>query len=73
MPFEWLRGWTLQIDDSAGCELLAQACTALDRAEGLAERIAADGEVIHTEAGPKAHPAVKDEIACRAFVCRALV
>jgi hypothetical protein len=61
-----------RIDDAGGIELLAQACTAQDRVEALAERINADGEVVHTRAGPKAHPALKDELACRAFIVRTL-
>jgi hypothetical protein len=61
-----------RIEDEGGIELLAQACAALDRAEALAEAIAKDGAVIHTESGPKSHPACKDELACRAFVVRTL-
>jgi hypothetical protein len=61
-----------RIDDVGGIELLCQACQAEDRAEQLAARIAEDGPVIYAKAGPKAHPAVKDELACRAFVCRTL-
>jgi hypothetical protein len=61
-----------QIDDVGGIELLAQACQSLDRAEALAARIAQDGEVIYVKAGPRAHPAIKDELACRAFICRTL-
>jgi hypothetical protein len=60
------------IDDIGGIELLAQAAQALDRAEALAARIAHDGEVIYGRTGPRAHPAVKDELACRAFVVRTL-
>src|SRR5215831_5088428 len=61
------------IHDTGGIELLAQACQALDRAENLAEAIARDGDVIHTRTGvPKTHPAVKDELACRAFVVKTL-
>src|SRR5262245_56144784 len=61
------------IADSGGVELLMQACAAVDRAETLAERIAADGEVVHTRTGlPKAHPALNDELAARAFVVRTL-
>ena len=61
------------IHDTGGIELLAQACHALDRAENLAEAIARDGDVIHTRTGvPKTHPAVKDELACRAFVVKTL-
>ena len=60
------------ISDVGGIELLAQACTASDRAEALAARIRADGEVIYTKAGPKTHPALKEELALRAFICRTL-
>jgi hypothetical protein len=61
-----------RIDDAGGIELLAQACAAADRVEALAERINTDGEVVHTRAGPKAHPALRDELAGRAFICRTL-
>ena len=56
-----------RIDDAGGIELLAQACAAADRVEALAERINVDGEVVHTRAGPKAHPALRDELAGRAI------
>ena len=45
-----------RIDDAGGIELLAQCCAAQDRVEALAERINADGEVVHSRTGPKAHP-----------------
>ena len=61
-----------RIDDVGGIELLAQACAAADRVEALAERISADGEVVNTRAGPKAHPALRDELAGRAFIVRTL-
>jgi hypothetical protein len=61
-----------RIDDVGGIELLAQACAAADRVEALAERINADGEVVHTRTGPKAHPALRDELAGRAFIVRTL-
>jgi hypothetical protein len=61
------------ITDRGGVELLAQACAALDRAEALAAAIATDGPVIYSRTGvPRTHPAVKDELACRAFVVRTL-
>ena len=60
------------VEDIGGIELLAQACAGLDRAESLAACIAEDGEVIYLRGSPKAHPAVKDELACRAFVVRTL-
>jgi hypothetical protein len=61
-----------RIDDVGGIELLAQVCAAADRVEALAERISADGEVVNTRAGPKAHPALRDELAGRAFIVRTL-
>jgi len=62
-----------RITDCGGLELLCQACQALDRAESLAEAIARDGNVIYSRTGvPRSHPAVKDELACRAFVVKTL-
>ena len=62
-----------RIQDSGGRELLCQACQGLDRAETLAEAIARDGNVVYSRAGvPRTHPSVKDELNCRAFVCRQL-
>jgi hypothetical protein len=62
-----------RIDDAGGVEILCQACAAADRAKALAALIAADGEVVHTRSGlPKAHPAIRDELAARAFVVRTL-
>ena len=61
------------IQDMARRELLAQACAMLDRAEALAEEIANDGAVLHGRGDPpKAHPALKEELAARAFVVRTL-
>jgi hypothetical protein len=60
------------ITDPGGIELLAQACSGLDRAEQLGERIGADGAIVHTRSGPKPHPALAAELAARAFVCRQL-
>ncbi len=61
-----------RIDDRGGIELLAQACAALDRAEALAEHIGRDGEVVRTTRGPRTHPSIKDELACRAFLVKTL-
>jgi Phage terminase, small subunit len=62
-----------RISDRGGIELLAQACSALDRCEALAQEIARDGAVIRTRTGTvKAHPACRDELAARQFVCRTL-
>jgi hypothetical protein len=60
------------IQDCGGIELLLQCCLASDRADALAARIDADGEVIETKFGLKAHPCLKDELAARAFIVRTL-
>jgi hypothetical protein len=60
------------IEDPGGIELLAQACAAVDRVEALAERINADGEVLITKGVPKPHPALREELSARSFVCRTL-
>jgi hypothetical protein len=60
------------IRDRGGIELLCLAAETLDRVERLREKIDADGEVLHTRSGAKAHPALRDELAGRAFVCRTL-
>jgi hypothetical protein len=52
--------------------MLRQACAALDTAEACAEHIRNDGEVVHTRSDPKDHPALKHELASRAFVVRTL-
>jgi hypothetical protein len=61
-----------QILDSGGVELLCLACQALDRAESLSEAIAAEGQTVSTRSGVRAHPALRDELANRAFITRAL-
>ncbi len=60
------------VTDVAGIELLTQACQGVDRAEALAAHIAADGEIVRTRTGIKAHPAIREELACRGFVVRTL-
>jgi hypothetical protein len=61
------------IVDSGGIEMLTAACQALDRAESLREQINRDGEVIRMKGGVlKDHPALKHELANRAFVVRTL-
>ena len=49
-----------------------QACAAADTAEELSAIIAADGARFLTKAGPKAHPCLKDRLAARAFVVKAI-
>ena len=61
-----------RVDDAGGREILAQCCSALDRAEGLRRQIDEDGEVLRIRGGVKSHPAIRDELACRAFITRAI-
>jgi hypothetical protein len=56
-----------RIEDVGGLEMLAQCCAACDRAAALAALIERDGAVIYSKYGPRSHPAIKDEIACRGF------
>jgi hypothetical protein len=60
------------IQDAGGLEMLAQACQALDRGEKLREEIDHDGAVIRVRGTVRDHPALKHELACRAFVVRTL-
>jgi hypothetical protein len=60
------------IVDCGGVELLCLACQALDRAESLSEAVAEDGQTIRTRSGIRAHPALRDELANRAFITRTL-
>ena len=60
------------IADIGGREMLAQACAALDRAEELREQIDLDGAVVRLKFGVRDHPALKHELARRAFVVRTL-
>jgi hypothetical protein len=61
-----------EVGDCSGIELLTQACQACDRAEALAAHVAEDGEIVRTPTGIKAHPAIREELACRGFVVRTL-
>jgi hypothetical protein len=61
-----------RILDCGGAELLCLACQALDRAESLSQANAAEGETVRTRTGVRAHPALRDELANRAFITRAL-
>jgi hypothetical protein len=57
------------LDDVGSLELLCLAAQALDRAESCRARIDKDGEMV----GARANPLLKEELANRAFVSRALV
>ena len=61
------------LGDAASRETLLIACEAVDRAEMLAALIEKDGAVIRSEnRPPRDHPALKHELANRAFVTRQL-
>jgi hypothetical protein len=60
------------ISDAGGIALLEQICHAQDRVEQLAAQIAIDGAIIYVKGVPKAHPALRDELANRAFITRNL-
>jgi hypothetical protein len=60
------------ITDEGGRELLWQACACEDRRAELSDVLAADGVVIRSRAGPREHPAVKLELASRAFIAKSL-
>jgi hypothetical protein len=61
------------ITDQGGIAMLLVGCLAFDRAERLRAEIDRDGEVIRLRNGSiRAHPAIRDEVACRAQVMRAV-
>jgi hypothetical protein len=71
------RLWSLTqseygIADIGGREMLTQACELLDRAEDLREAINRDGAVLYTKAGPKLHPAVREETSLRVAIGKML-
>jgi hypothetical protein len=63
---------TYGITDVGGREILAQICGAVDTIESLAGAIERDGHVVYAKSGPRPHPAIKDQTALRALVCRGL-
>ena len=60
------------ISDSGGVALLLLACEATDRIAQLSAQIDTDGCMICGKGGLRAHPALRDELANRAFVVRTL-
>jgi hypothetical protein len=62
--FEW--------SDPGSYEVLAQACSARQRAERCRRIIDEQGEMIRGRDGLKAHPLLRDELANRAFLVRSL-
>src|SRR4029453_10466769 len=59
-----------RVQDVGGVELLMQACAMQDRVEAMAAQIDADGEVVHTKAGPREHPLLRSELQGRSFIVR---
>jgi len=60
------------IIDAGGWETLRQACCACDRAEACRRIIDEQGEMIATRLGIRSHPLLRDELANRAFVTKAI-
>ena len=60
------------IADCGGVELLAQACEATDLVQELAECVAREGKTLQTKTGLRAHPALRDLLSHRAFICTTL-
>src|SRR4051794_37822110 len=54
--------------DEGGRAILWECCAAADRAEQLAERINKDGPILEGRNGPREHPALRQELACRSFI-----
>ena len=70
----WNRVMTeYHIEDVGGRELLALVCQHSTRAEALKGQINSEGEVIQTRNGPKDHPALRHELAARAFIAKTLL
>jgi phage terminase small subunit len=63
-----------EFGDPASLQVLAEACSALDRSERCRAQISADGEVIRTGRGGmlRAHPLLAPEVQARALACRLL-
>src|SRR5262249_55591389 len=61
-----------RLEDCGGLEMLAQCCHAADRAEQLRIEIEREGPVIRPRGIIKDHPAIRLELAARAFVVRTL-
>ena len=60
------------ISDVGGVELLQQCCEAADLVQELAECVAREGKTIQTKTGLRAHPALRDLLSHRAFICTTL-
>jgi hypothetical protein len=60
------------ISDAGGIALLTQICHAQDRVTEPSDQIALDGAVVHVKGVPKAHSAMRDELADRASIVSGL-
>jgi hypothetical protein len=60
------------IHDAGGQATLAQACHAADRAERCRQIIDEQGEIIHIRGQVRSHPLLRDELANRAFLTKAI-
>jgi Phage terminase, small subunit len=60
------------LDDPANAELLEQICSAIDRLDAVAQRIARDGVMLRGQRGQRPHPLLKIEATLRGFVVRSL-
>ena len=64
---------TYEFTDAASTQILAEACSALDRSERCRAAITEDGEVIRGRGGLlRPHPLLTAEIQSRALACRLL-
>ena len=61
------------VSDSGGREQLCLICQCLDRCESLREKIDAEGEIVKVKGVLRDHPALRHELANRAFIAKALV
>ena len=61
-----------ELDDGASQALLLQVCLCADRLAEISQRISREGLVIDSKGGPRDHPLLKSEIACRSFIIRGL-
>jgi hypothetical protein len=60
------------LEDSAGVEMLLEACEALDRVQECSIEIKRSGVMLRTKTGARENPLLKIELANRAFVTRTL-
>jgi hypothetical protein len=60
------------IDDEAARQLLWLACNTEDTRSQLSDAVARDGAVVTGRYGPRAHPALREELACRAFISKTI-